>query len=86
MKTSVIDQSSDAADTKVRRYEKVRDKCLAKDPDYYRKIGVVGGKAATGAFKANPDLARQAANKRWSKYRAAKRLQAEQRASIDQGR
>lgn len=77
MKISVTDESSNAVDIKVKRYEKIRDKCLAKDPNYYSKIGVKGGKAAGGAFSANHDLARQAANKRWSKYRAAKRLQAD---------
>lgn len=40
---------------------KTRDKNLAKDPDYYKKIGSVGG-SRTGikGFAANRELARTA--------------------------
>lgn len=38
---------------------KTRDKNLAKDPDFYKKIGAVGGKkGTTGGFYANRELAR----------------------------
>ena len=37
---------------------------LAKDPDFYRKIGRKGGKSGhTGGFAANPELARIAGKK-----------------------
>jgi hypothetical protein len=39
-------------------------KNLAKDPDFYAKIGAKGGKMGhTGGFAANPDLARIAGAK-----------------------
>lgn len=43
---------------------KARDKNLANDPDFYRKIGAKGGKA-TGrkGFATNPELARIAGAK-----------------------
>ena len=38
---------------------KAAAKNLAKDPDFYKKIGSKGGKAGnTGGFAANPELAR----------------------------
>lgn len=37
---------------------------LAKDPDFYKKIGAKGGKnGTTGGFAANPELARLAGAK-----------------------
>lgn len=72
MTIPVIDQSSNAEDIKVRRYEVVKNKCLAKDPKYYSKIGAKGGKAPGGAFSYNHDLARRAASERWRKYREHK--------------
>jgi len=39
-------------------------KNLAKDPNFYAKIGAVGGKRSnTGGFAANPELARIAGKK-----------------------
>lgn len=36
----------------------------AKDPDFYAKIGAIGGKnGRTGGFAANPELARIAGRK-----------------------
>lgn len=38
---------------------KARDRNLAKDPDFYKKIGAIGGRNGnTGGFAANPELAR----------------------------
>lgn len=43
---------------------KARDKNLAKDPDWYRKIGSVGGRACVSkGFGTNPELAREAGRK-----------------------
>lgn len=43
---------------------KAAAKNLAKDPDFYAKIGRKGGKASnTGGFAANPELARIAGAK-----------------------
>jgi general stress protein YciG len=40
---------------------KAADKNLAKDPDFYRRIGAMGGsKSTTGGFYANPELAKRA--------------------------
>lgn len=40
---------------------KAREKNLASDPDYYRKIGAVGGRnGRTGGFYANRELAKVA--------------------------
>ena len=40
---------------------KARDKNLAKDPDFYKKIGALGGKKGhTGGFYADRELARRA--------------------------
>ena len=40
---------------------KARDKNLAKDPDFYKKIGAIGGKKGhTGGFYADRELARRA--------------------------
>ena len=40
---------------------KARDKNLANDPDFYKKIGSKGGqKSKTGGFFANRELARTA--------------------------
>lgn len=43
---------------------KAAQKNLAKDPDFYAKIGAKGGKSGrTGGFAANPELARIAGAK-----------------------
>lgn len=43
---------------------KAKAKNLAKDPNFYAKIGSKGGKSSnTGGFAANPDLARLAGAK-----------------------
>ncbi|MBM3210055.1 hypothetical protein FJZ39_01775 [Candidatus Saccharibacteria bacterium] len=43
---------------------KAKAKNLAKDPDFYAKIGSKGGqKGRTGGFAANPELARIAGAK-----------------------
>ena len=43
---------------------KAREKNLASDPDFYKKIGRIGGKnSTTGGFAANPELARIAGAK-----------------------
>jgi len=43
---------------------KVRAINLAKDPDFYKKIGSIGGKkGTTGGFYANRELARTAGAK-----------------------
>lgn len=43
---------------------KAAQKNLAKDPDFYKKIGAKGGKASKhGGFAADPVLARQAGQK-----------------------
>jgi general stress protein YciG len=40
---------------------KARDKNLAKDPDFYKKIGALGGKKGhTSGFFADRELARRA--------------------------
>ena len=47
---------------------KTRDKLLARDPDHYRKIGAIGGRACVSkGFAANPELAREAGYKGWLK-------------------
>lgn len=39
--------------------KKTAAKNLAKDPDFYKKIGAKGGRnGTTGGFAANPELAR----------------------------
>lgn len=44
--------------------KKAAAKNLARDPDFYAKIGRKGGKASnTGGFAANPELARIAGAK-----------------------
>lgn len=44
--------------------QKAAAKNLAKDPDFYKKIGTIGGKnGTTGGFFANPELARIAGAK-----------------------
>lgn len=44
--------------------EKARDKNLKRDPDFYKKIGSIGGKLGhTGGFYANRELARTAGAK-----------------------
>lgn len=41
--------------------KKAAAKNLAKDPNFYKKIGAKGGKNGnTGGFAANPELARRA--------------------------
>lgn len=43
---------------------KARDKNLARDPDFYRKIGAIGGRNGhAGGFAANPELAKIAGAK-----------------------
>lgn len=43
---------------------KARDRNLAKDPNFYNKIGTKGGRNGhTGGFAANPELARLAGAK-----------------------
>ena len=43
---------------------KARDKNVASDPDFYKKIGAKGGRNGhTGGFAANPELARIAGAK-----------------------
>ena len=43
---------------------KARDRNLAKDPDFYKKIGAIGGRlGTTGGFAADPKLARIAGAK-----------------------
>lgn len=40
---------------------KARDKNLANDPDFYKKIGAIGGRNGhTGGFAANRELASRA--------------------------
>ncbi len=60
--------------------KKTRDKLLAQDPDFYKKIRAkvknpVAGKAATGSFDKDPERARLAGAKggRKSKRRPASR-------------
>lgn len=44
--------------------QKAAAKNLAKDPDFYAKIGAKGGRnGRTGGFAANPELARIAGRK-----------------------
>jgi uncharacterized protein len=44
--------------------QKARDKNLEKDPDFYSKIGTIGGKNGhTGGFYNNRELARTAGSK-----------------------
>lgn len=39
----------------------MRDKLLAKDPDYFKKIGKLGGlRPTTGGFAGDPELAQRA--------------------------
>lgn len=43
---------------------KAREKIIASDPDFYKRIGRMGGKSGnTGGFAANPELARIAGAK-----------------------
>lgn len=43
---------------------KARAKILARDPDYYKKIGAIGGRNGnTGGFASNRDLAIRAGQK-----------------------
>ena len=54
--------------------QKAAAKNLAKDPNFYSKIGAVGGKnGRTGGFAANPDLAREAGRKGGLKSRRVSR-------------
>lgn len=47
---------------------KTRDKLLAKNPNYYRDIGAIGGRACVSkGFGTNPELAREAGYKGWLK-------------------
>ena len=44
--------------------KKAANNIKAKDPDFYRRIGAIGGKKGrTGGFAANPELARIAGAK-----------------------
>lgn len=44
--------------------KKAAAKNMAKDPDFYKKIGAIGGRNGnTGGFAANPELARIAGTK-----------------------
>jgi len=55
--------------------QKAAMKNLAKDPDFYKRIGAKGGRNGnTGGFAANPELAREAGAKggRISRRRATK--------------
>ena len=52
---------------------KASEKNLAKDPDFYKKIGSIGGKkGTTGGFYANRELARIAGAKGGSISRRGK--------------
>lgn len=43
---------------------KAAKKNLARDPDFYKRIGAIGGKnGTTGGFAANPELAKIAGRK-----------------------
>lgn len=44
---------------------RARDTNLAKDPNFYREIGMIGGRACveTKGFGSNPELAREAGRK-----------------------
>lgn len=44
--------------------KKTAKKNLEKDPNFYRRIGAIGGRSSnTGGFAANPELARIAGTK-----------------------
>lgn len=44
--------------------QKAAAKNMANDPDFYKRIGAIGGKnGRTGGFAANPELARIAGRK-----------------------
>lgn len=52
---------------------KARDKNIARDPDFYRKIGHKGGiNGHTGGFAANPELAKIAGAKGGKKSKRGK--------------
>ena len=53
--------------------KKAAVKNLAKDPDFYKKIGAIGGRnGRTGGFAANPELARIAGSKGGKKSKRGK--------------
>ena len=55
---------------------KAAQKNLERDPDFYRKIGAVGGsRPTTGGFKANPELAREAGRRGGLVSRRRKKVQ-----------
>lgn len=56
--------------------QKIRDTLLAKyGPNYYSKLGKVGGKKSDNRpFRDTPGAAKRAIEIRWAKYRAAKAL------------
>lgn len=57
--------------------KKAAQKNLRKDPDFYSKIGKIGGKnGRTGGFAANPELARIAGAKGGRISRRRKREEA----------
>ncbi len=52
---------------------KTKEKLLANDPDYFVKLGVIGGKVSkTGGFYANRQLASEAGRKGGRKSRRSK--------------
>lgn len=54
---------------------KARDKNLAKDPNWYSKIGKIGGQnSTTGGFAANTELARRAGRLGGLKSRRGKKV------------
>jgi len=55
---------------------KAKEKNLAKDPNFYSKIGKIGGQNGnTGGFAANPELARIAGAKGGRKSRRHKKVE-----------
>lgn len=59
--------------------EKARATILARDPDFYKKIGAVGGKkGTTGGFAANPALAAIAGKKGGSLSRRRRKDETEE--------
>ncbi|WP_427007163.1 general stress protein [Pseudarthrobacter sp. H2] len=63
---------------------KAAAKNLAQDPNFYAKIGAIGGaNGNTGGFAANPDLARIAGAKGGRKSRRKKATQEEVTVTFD---
>ncbi len=64
--------------------KKAAAKNLAKDPNFYAKIGAIGGRNGnTGGFAANPELARIAGAKGGRKSRRKKAMQEEVTVTFD---